>query len=218
MRKKRKGRKTNLEMMKGENIWKCRVIANGKSMEEHLQLSLYRTSPASVRREAKYKKTNMQIWSTIFYKNTTKSTSLKGKKQTAKQIHSVPIHRMDIIANLNLNMHEEDSVSKESSSIWNTERTNFQRCGDYKRSFWRISDSKLVMHEATFYNWLILENNLVAIAAFQAFLVTITLVPTVLHLLEIPYDTEFANTCNKMPFLLSALCDLHKLNRSQVHS
>lgn len=84
---------------------------------------------------------------------------------------------------------------------WCTERANFHWRGNHQRSLRRIGDRKLFVHEATVNNWFILRNNLVTIAALQAFLVSIALMGAVLHLLKIPNDTELANRCNKVALL-----------------
>lgn len=64
------------------------------------------------------------------------------------------------------------------------------------------------MHEAAVHDGFVFGYNLVAVAAFQSFLVLVALMIAVLHLLEIPNDTEFADTCNQMPFLLTIFGDL----------
>lgn len=84
---------------------------------------------------------------------------------------------------------------------WCTERANFHWRGNHQRSLRRIGDRKLFVHEATVNNRFILRNNLVTIAALQAFLVSIALMGAVLHLLKIPNDTELANRCNKVALL-----------------
>ncbi|KAF3789975.1 hypothetical protein EJ110_NYTH17399 [Nymphaea thermarum] len=54
------------------------------------------------------------------------------------------------------------------------------------------------------------KDDLVAIAALQSFLVPVAFMSAVLHLLKVPYNAEFANSSNKVPLLLAALCDLQK--------
>ena len=69
------------------------------------------------------------------------------------------------------------------------------------------------MHEAAVNNGFILEDDLVAVAALKALLTTVAIMVAVLDLLKVPYDTEFANCCNKMLFLLTVVCYLRKSMR-----
>jgi hypothetical protein len=73
---------------------------------------------------------------------------------------------------------------------------NFQRGSNHQWSFRGITNSKLVVHETTFNNRLILQHNLVTITAFKALLIPVACMSTVLHLLEVPYHTELAHCCN----------------------
>lgn len=65
------------------------------------------------------------------------------------------------------------------------------------------------MHEPTFNNRLILQYNLITIAALKALLVLIALMGTVLHLLEVPYHAELANCCHQMALLFPLFSDLY---------
>ena len=78
----------------------------------------------------------------------------------------------------------------------NAEGTDFQRGGYDQWSLGRICHSIFVVHEATVDNRIILEDNLVAVATFQALLVAVALVRAILHLLEIPDHTKFAHSCH----------------------
>jgi len=69
------------------------------------------------------------------------------------------------------------------------------------------------VHEAAVNNGFILEDDLVAVAALKALLTTVAIMVAVLDLLKVPYDTEFANRCNKMLFLLTVVCYLRKSMR-----
>lgn len=64
------------------------------------------------------------------------------------------------------------------------------------------------MHEAAIHDRFILEDNLVAVAAFEALLITVAFMVAVLDLLEIPYDAEFADSRHKVLFLLPVFCYL----------
>lgn len=70
------------------------------------------------------------------------------------------------------------------------------------------------MHEATINNGVILEDYLVAVTAFQALLIAVALVGTILHLLEVPDHTELAHSCNQMTLLLPILCHLNNIEQS----
>jgi hypothetical protein len=98
----------------------------------------------------------------------------------------------------------------ESSPICNTEGADFHWCGNNEGSLWRFSGCKVVMHEPAVDDRFIPEDNLVAVAALETLLITVALVVAVLDLLKVPYDTELADCCNKMPFLFSILCYLKR--------
>lgn len=102
------------------------------------------------------------------------------------------------------------SLASESASICYTEGADFQWCSNNKRSFWRVTACKLLVHEAAVDNRFILEDNFVAVAALEALLITVALMVAVLDLLEIPNDTEFADCSNKVLFLLPVLRYLMK--------
>jgi hypothetical protein len=85
---------------------------------------------------------------------------------------------------------------------------NFQWGCHHQWSFWRVANSKFVVHETTLNNGLILQQNLVTITAFKALLIPVAVVSTVLHLLEVPYHTELAHRCNQMPLLFTIFSDL----------
>jgi len=78
---------------------------------------------------------------------------------------------------------------------------NFQWGCHHQWSFWRVANSKFVVHETTL-------KNLVTITAFKALLIPVAVVSTVLHLLEVPYHTELAHRCNQMPLLFTIFSDL----------
>jgi hypothetical protein len=113
-------------------------------------------------------------------------------------------------------LHKERRKRKsrlsELSFICKTEGADFHWCGDNERSLWRVTGCKVVMHEPTVDDRLILEDNLVAVAALETLLITVALVVAILDLLEVPYDTELAYRRNKMSFLLSILCHLKRQN------
>ena len=52
------------------------------------------------------------------------------------------------------------------------------------------------MHESAVHNRFVLEDNLVAVAALEAFLVPVTFMVAVLYLLEVPDDAELAHCCD----------------------
>ena len=89
-----------------------------------------------------------------------------------------------------------------------TERSNFHGGCHDKGSFRGIADGKSVVHEPTINNRLVLQHNLVTIAALKALLIPVALMTTVLHLLEIPYHTKFANCCYQVSLLFPILSDL----------
>lgn len=64
------------------------------------------------------------------------------------------------------------------------------------------------MHESTFNNRLVLQHNLITIAALKALLILIALVGAILHLLEVPYHAELAYCCHQMTLLFPIFCDL----------
>jgi hypothetical protein len=64
------------------------------------------------------------------------------------------------------------------------------------------------MHEAAVDDGFLLQDDLVAIAALEALLVAVAVMVAVLHCVEVPDETEFANCRNQMLFLLSILCNL----------
>ncbi|KAJ8447400.1 hypothetical protein Cgig2_019394 [Carnegiea gigantea] len=73
------------------------------------------------------------------------------------------------------------------------EGSDLHRGSHHKRSFRRITDCKLLMHETTVHNRLVLQHNLIAVAALQSLLISVAFMRTVLHLLKIPYHTEFSH-------------------------
>lgn len=85
------------------------------------------------------------------------------------------------------------------------ERTDFHGGCNNQRCLRRVGDGKFLMHEATVNNGIILEDNLVTVAAFQALLIVVALMGTILHLLEVPNHTELAHSCNQMTLLLPIL-------------
>jgi hypothetical protein len=64
------------------------------------------------------------------------------------------------------------------------------------------------MHEAAVHDGFLFQNDLVTVAALQALLVAVAVMVAVLDLVEVPYETEFADCRNQMLFLLSVLCYL----------
>lgn len=88
------------------------------------------------------------------------------------------------------------------------EGADFHRGCNHQWCLRRVTDCKLVMHETTINNGVILRDYLVAVAALQALLVTVALMGAILHLLEVPYHTKLANCCNQMALLLPILRDL----------
>lgn len=77
-----------------------------------------------------------------------------------------------------------------SPSSRHAERRDFHGGSHDQGSLRGVANSKFVMHEAAVNNGLVLQHNLVTVAALQSLLVTVTLVGTILHLLEVPYHTE----------------------------
>jgi len=88
------------------------------------------------------------------------------------------------------------------------EGSDLHRGSHHKRSFRRITDCKLLMHETTVHDRLVLQHNLIAVAALQSLLISVAFMGTVLHLLKIPYHTEFSHWYNYVAFLFPILCDL----------
>lgn len=84
-------------------------------------------------------------------------------------------------------------------------------------SFWRIRDSKLVVHESALHNGFILQHNLVAVTALESLLIAVAVMCTVLYAMEVPYHTEFAHCCHKVTLLFTAFGDL-KLNVDNIVS
>lgn len=101
-----------------------------------------------------------------------------------------------------------------SSLAGYAEGTDFHGGRNNQRGLRRVSDRKFIMHEATINNGIILEDYLVAVATFQALLIAIALMGTILHLLEVPDHTELAHSCNQMTLLLPMLCDLNNFEPS----
>jgi hypothetical protein len=96
----------------------------------------------------------------------------------------------------------------ESAPVCNAEGADFLRCGDHQRSVRGVGRREVLMHEAAVDNGFLLEDDLVTVAALEALLVTVAVVVAVLHLVEVPDETEFAHCCNQVLFLLSVLCYL----------
>ena len=90
----------------------------------------------------------------------------------------------------------------------NAEGSDLHRGSHHKRSFRRIADRKLLMHETTVHDRLVLQHNLIAVAALQSLLISVTFMGAVLHLLEIPYHTKFSHRYNNVTFLFPILRDL----------
>ncbi|KAJ0548556.1 hypothetical protein HanRHA438_Chr08g0369011 [Helianthus annuus] len=59
------------------------------------------------------------------------------------------------------------------------------------------------MHESDFDDGLISGHEFLAVTTFEALLIPVTLMCTVLHLLEIPNHTEFSHSCNQIAFLFT---------------
>ena len=73
---------------------------------------------------------------------------------------------------------------------------------------WRlggVADGVLVVHETTGHDGLVLQDDLVAVTAFQAFLVLVALVLAVLHLQEVPHHAVLPHCGHKVPLLLPIL-------------
>ncbi|URE03344.1 hypothetical protein MUK42_35312, partial [Musa troglodytarum] len=76
------------------------------------------------------------------------------------------------------------------------EGANLHRGGHNQRSLGRFTNCKLLVHEAAVHNRFILQDDLVAIATLQPFLVLVALVVADLYLLEVPDDAKFAGGSN----------------------
>ena len=72
----------------------------------------------------------------------------------------------------------------------NAEEGGLHQGSRHKRSFQRIADRKFLMHGTTVHDRLVLQHNLIAVAALQSLLISLTFMGAV-HLLEIRYHTEF---------------------------
>lgn len=88
------------------------------------------------------------------------------------------------------------------------DRANFHRGSNHQWSFWGVTNGKLVMHEPTLNNRLILQYNLVTVTAFKALLIPVACMSTVFHLLEVPYHTELSHCCNQVTLLFTIFRDL----------
>lgn len=69
------------------------------------------------------------------------------------------------------------------------------------------------MHETTVDNGVIFQNYLVAVAAFQSYLIQITSMRTVLHLLEVPYNTELAHGGDQVALLFTVFSNLSNFRK-----
>lgn len=107
-----------------------------------------------------------------------------------------------------MTMHTQGHGKANSFFARKADGADFHWCCHHQWSFGGVADGKFVMHEPTLYDRLILQYDLITVTALEALLIVVTSMCTVLHLLEVPYHTEFAHSCNQVPLLFAIFSDL----------